>query len=114
MSSTHACLCADDKSIFCQHKEVKDIKNVLNKESANVCDWFVDNELSVHFDEEKTKCILFARDKNIPEPNITYKENIIKEYRILEYLGCCLDAKLKREFIAIKSLRKINTKLQFL
>ena len=26
---------------------------------ANVCDWFVDNNLSIHFGEDKAKCILF-------------------------------------------------------
>ena len=33
---------------------------------------------------------------------------------MVEYLGCCLDANLNGESMAIKSLRKINTKLQFL
>ena len=40
------------------------LKNVLNKEFANVCDWFVDNKLLSHFGADKTKCILFSRDKN--------------------------------------------------
>ena len=31
-----------------------------------------------------------------------------------EYLGCYLDANLREEPIAMKSLRKISTKLQFL
>ena len=31
-----------------------------------------------------------------------------------EYLRCCLDANLSGESIAMKSLRKINTKLPFL
>ena len=33
---------------------------------------------------------------------------------MVEYLGCCLDANLSGESMAVKSLRKINTKLQFL
>ena len=40
------------------------LKNVLNKEFANVCDGFVDNKLLSHFGADKTKCILFSRDKN--------------------------------------------------
>ena len=40
------------------------LKNVLNKELTNVCDWFVDNKLSIYFGEDTTKCILFSRDKN--------------------------------------------------
>ena len=44
--NTHMYLYADDTSIFCQHKDVIEIENVLNKEFANVCYWFVDNQLS--------------------------------------------------------------------
>ena len=40
-------------------------KNVLNKEFVNLCDWFVHNKLSIHFGEDKTKCILFSGDKNL-------------------------------------------------
>ena len=72
LSNTHIYLYADDTSIFCQHKDVTEIKNVFNKKFANVCDWFVDNKLSIDFDEDKTKCILFSREKNLPEFNITY------------------------------------------
>ena len=46
-----------------------EIENVLSKEFANVCDWFVDNKLTIHFGEDKTKWILFSRDKNLPKLN---------------------------------------------
>ena len=45
LSNTHTYPYVNDASIFCQHKDVKEIENVLNKESANICDWFVDNKL---------------------------------------------------------------------
>ena len=35
---------------------------------CNICDWFVDNKLSIHFGDDKTKPILFAskfKRKNI-------------------------------------------------
>ena len=32
---------ANDTSIFCQHKDVIERKTILNKEFANVYDWFV-------------------------------------------------------------------------
>ena len=44
-----------------------EIENVLNKEFANMCKWFVDNKLSIHFGEDKTKCILFSKEKTRPE-----------------------------------------------
>ena len=60
------------------NKDVTEIENVSNKEFANVCDWFVDNKLSVHFGEDKIKCILFSRDKNLSDLNITHNSNKIK------------------------------------
>ena len=78
LSNTHTYLYADGTSIFCQHKDIMEIEDALNKEFANVCDWFIDSKLSIHFDEDKTKCIFFSWDKNLPELNITYNNNIIK------------------------------------
>ena len=91
-----------------------EIEYVLNKEFANVRDSCVDNKLSMHFGEDKTKCILFSRDKNLPELNTTYNNNRIKQQHMVIYLGCCLDANSSRESMIMKSIRKINTKLQFL
>ena len=43
---SHTYLHTDDASIFYQHKYVAQIENVLNKEFANVCELFVDNNNS--------------------------------------------------------------------
>ena len=103
----------DRTSIFCHDKDVTEIEIVLNKEFAHACDRFGDNKLSIHFNEDKTKSILFSGDKNLPELNKTYSNNRINQYRILEYLYFCLDAILSGESMAMNYLRKINTKLQF-
>ena len=42
---------------------ISEIENILNKEFANVCEWFIDNKLSIYFGEDKTKCILFNKNK---------------------------------------------------
>ena len=55
LQNTHKYLYAGCTSIFCQQKDVTEIENVLSKEFANVFDWFVDNKLSVHDGEDKTK-----------------------------------------------------------
>ena len=47
-------LYADDSCLIFQNKNEK----VLNQNFCNLCDWFVDNKLSIHFGEDKTKCIL--------------------------------------------------------
>ena len=71
-SDSHTYLYGDNTSMFYQHKEVAEIENILNKESANACRWFVENKLSIHFGEDKTKCILFSKEKNLLQLNITY------------------------------------------
>ena len=50
---------ADDSCLVYQENDVSKIEQNLNKIFSNVCDCFVDNELSIHFGEGKTKCILF-------------------------------------------------------
>ena len=32
---------------------------------VNICDWFVDNKLKIHFREDDTKWILFSREKKL-------------------------------------------------
>ena len=58
-------LYADDSCLMCQHKEVEEIEKVLNNDFENICDWFVDNKLSINFSEDKTKSILFASQHKI-------------------------------------------------
>ena len=61
-------LYADDRCLVCQHKDINKTENQLNEDFSNMCDWFVDNKLSIHFDQDKTKSIFFAskfKRKNI-------------------------------------------------
>ena len=52
----HVC----DSCLVYHHKNVKEIERNLNKNFLDVRDWSVDNKLSIHSGEEKTKCILFG------------------------------------------------------
>ena len=74
-------LYADDSCILYQKKDVLQIENRLSEDFENLCDWFVDNKLSIYFGEDKAKSILFSskhRAKNILQLNIRYKEiNIV-------------------------------------
>ena len=45
----------DDDSA--QQKDNDIIEYQLNKNFCNICDWFVDNKLSIHVGEDKTKSI---------------------------------------------------------
>ena len=110
-------LYADDTCLVFQHKNVKEIEKQLNKDFSNLCEWFVDNRLSVHFGEDKTKCILFGskyKVKNAEPLIIKYKDIIIKQNKKVTYLGCILDNTLSGESMALNALNKINSRLKFL
>ena len=82
-----------------------------------MCDWFIENKLSIHFGEDKTKCILFgtkARLKTLDELDIRRGDIKIKQYKNLTYLGCILNNCLSGEDMARKVLSKINSRLKFL
>ena len=53
-------LYANNSCLKYQHREVEEIKKQLNKDFEYICDWFLDNKLSIHFGEDRTKSILFA------------------------------------------------------
>ena len=58
-------LYADDSCLMYRHRDVNQIEKQLNNDFENVCNWFVDNKLSIHFGEDKTKSILFASKRKI-------------------------------------------------
>ena len=96
----------DDVCIFYQHEDVKKIENVLNKEFLSPFQWFVDNKLSIHFREDKTKSILFSKTGGLSEINITFPSHPIKQHETVEYLGCQLDSKLSGEAMASEFPKK--------
>ena len=53
-------LYGDNSSLTFQHKHVHTIEHQLNKDFTNLCEWFVENKLSIHLGEENSKCILFG------------------------------------------------------
>ena len=110
-------LYADDTCLVFQHKDVIEIETVLNKNFSSLCDWFIDNKLSIHFGEKKTKSILFNskhKVKKCKPLNIHYKNIKIKQYSKVTYLGCILDETLSGESMAIHVINKINSRLRFL
>ena len=68
-------LYADDTCLLFQHKDLERIKEELTKNFSNICDWFADNKLSIHFEEDKTKSILTStktRKRKIGTLDIQY------------------------------------------
>ena len=53
-------LYADDTCIVFRHKNVTEIEKQLLRDFSSLHDSFVDNKLSIHFSQDKTKSILFG------------------------------------------------------
>ena len=106
LSEAGSYLHEDDICIFYQHEDVKKIENVLNKKFLSPFQWFVDNKLSIHFGEDKTKSILFSKTRGLSEINITFVSHSIKQHETVEYPGFQLNAKLSGEAMASEVLKK--------
>ena len=64
-----------------QDKNVTEIENQLLWDFWSLCDWFVDNKLSIHFGLDKTKSGLFGTTHklwNAKALNIVYNGTEIK------------------------------------
>ena len=110
-------LYADESCPVFQGKDVIEIEKQLNGDFTNICEWFVNNRLSIHFDEDRTKSILFAskrKIKKVPKLRINYKNVQIKQHSKVTYLGCILDETMSGESMALKVINKINSTLKFL
>ena len=89
----------------------------LLRDFSNLGDWFVDNKLSVHFGQDKTKSILFGTKnklRNAKALNIVHSGTEIKQYAKVKYLGCILDQSLSGESMALNVIDKVNSRLKFL
>ena len=76
-------LYADDFCLVYQHKDVSKIEQNLTKNFSNIYNWFVNNKLSIHFGEDKTKCILFGTKQKLNKTgslNIKHGTIQIKQY----------------------------------
>ena len=110
-------LYARDSCLIFRHNDLKEIEIQLNKNFSLICDWFVDNKLSIHFGEDKTKSILFSSKRKIKKAsplNIQYKDIKIKQYTKVTCLGYILDETLSGKYMAIYVINKVNSRLRFL
>ena len=58
-------LYADDTCLIYMGENIQKIEEQLNSDFTSVCEWFIDNKLSVHFGEKKTKSILFGTKRQL-------------------------------------------------
>ena len=57
-------LYADDTYLI-YGKDTETIEEQLNKDFNSLCEWFIDNKLSIYFGEGKTKSILFETKRQL-------------------------------------------------
>ena len=110
-------LYADDTCLIYMGKAIQKIEEQLNSDFTSLCEWFIDNKLSVHFGEEKTKSILFGTKRQLKDQrdlDLKYGDIEIKQHSKVTYLGCTLDNILSGEHMAAKVLNTINNRLKFL
>ena len=65
----------------------------------------MDNKLSIHFGEDKTKSIFFAskfKRKNIKKLHIKYGDIQIKQHSNVKFLGCLLDETMSGKAMALQ------------
>ena len=96
-------LYADGTCIVFQDKNITEIEKQLLRDFSILCDWFVDNNLSVHFGQDKTKSILFGTKhklRNAKALDIVHNGTEIKQYEKVKYLWCILDQSLSVESMA--------------
>ena len=77
----------------------------LSKDFSNLCEWFLDNKLSNHFGEGKTKSILLGTKIKLRKAgklNITYQGIDIEQNFQVTYLGCILYETVSGEPMAYK------------
>ena len=110
-------LYADDTCLIYMGKDIQKIEEQLNSDFTSLCEWFIDNKLSVHFGEEKTKSILFGTKRQLKDQrdlNLKYGDIEIKQHSRVTYLGCILDNILSGEHMAAKVLNTVHNRLKFL
>ena len=102
---------ADDSGLTFESKDIHTIEHQLNKDFANLCEWFIDNKLNIHFGQDEKKYILFgAKQKleNAGKLNMMYNGIEIKQYSKVTHLGCLLDETMSREWMTLKTIKKLS------
>ena len=68
-------LYADDSCLVYTGRDIYAIEDTLNKNFNSLCDLFVENKLSIHFGEDKTKSIIFGSKRRLKEVGHTEGRN---------------------------------------
>ena len=85
-------LFADDTNIFCTHKNIDTLCNIINNELIKLNEWFCVNKLSLNL--KKTSFMCFTNIKAASQPNIIFNNSLIERIHVTKFLGVMIDDKL--------------------
>ena len=74
-------LYADDSWLVFQRKHVIDIEKHINRDSTNICEWFVDIRVSIHFGEDNTRFNFLFQNVKLRRLSITSITSITRLYK---------------------------------
>ena len=97
-------LYTDNACLVFQAKDLNTISDRLNTEFNKLCDWFVDNKLSIHFGEDKS---ILLTGKNRPKAdnlNISRGRIKVAQHKEINYLCCRMDEKSSWESMALNGI----------
>ena len=80
-------LYADDTCLIFQDKDITKIEMALNKYFSVLCDWFVNNKLSIQIGEDETKFGSKHKIENSKPLNVQYNFIKIRQYSKVTCLG---------------------------
>ena len=88
---------ADDTNLFCSHKNIKTLFQIVNSELKLVTEWFLANKLSLN--AKKSKYVLFHKvtmSDSLPLqlPAMTLNNIEIKRENSVKFLGVIIDENL--------------------
>ena len=84
-------LFADDSTLYASHGDLRHLVHLVNDDLTNINNWVKANKLTLNI--EKTKCVIFHRNKKKPTPHEPVKlGNIaLKEEQSIRFLGVIVD-----------------------
>ena len=108
-------LYADDSALIVSGKNVEDVEKNLSTNLESLCNWLVDNKLSIHLG--KTESILFAsrnKLKKCSEIKISCNNVLIDSKECVKYLGAYIEQDLSGSNMVNTIFSKLNSCIKFL
>lgn len=108
-------LYADDSALIVPGKDVLSIEQTLTSELKEVCEWLIENKLSIHLG--KTESILFGSSRKlskVKDLDIHVNGNNITAKSEITYLGLSIDQNFTCNNTASKVVSKCAGRLSFL